>query len=598
MKISLKPGRIISKLWKHYSASAVFCVVISILATIVDFLWWNETTSALRQTLTNASNAFLFGLVISTAVSTLLNRKKASTLLAWACGIVAAALEYFFPNSDLYGGAALAAVCLCLWAAAGHEKPSLRLNQICGWFFVCLGMSIVIWLALNIIQSAILSLFFPGAASNIRTGFSTLVSYFSFLIFAPWMFLGGLPDESTPDDKRLGFRKFNARVLLPLSLLLMAVLLAYVGKIVLTWTMPVGTMNGYALAALALFTFFHLTLTGEENKIAAFFRKWAGWLMLPILAAQQVGVWIRVSAYGLTYARICGIVFTVLCAAVVVTALLRKRARWFFPAAAIAAVIFIASPLNAGNIARMNQEDRLEAALQRNNMLTEDGAIIPNADADLDDRTIIYDSISYLLQQDAPEDSLTAWLNAYFTKDDGNRIYASADDLYKLLGFARPRKQADSQYNRWHYSGTAQSNELDTRGIAYASWFGASDHFASAEAYQEARAANPDIDQDYFIVDEAALHAAILSVTMDCTLPDIPLTLVIDGDAIPLNPLLTATEITPDYQINLRNFTLENDRIPLSTGQILHIGSLDISAYSSGTVYIHLTGWLLTPETE
>lgn len=598
MKVNLKPGRIISKLWTRYSASAAFCVVICVLATIVDFLVWEDTTRPLRSTLTDVSGAFVFGLVISTAISTLWNQTKPAVLLAWAGGIAAAALLYFFPNANLYGGIALAAVCLCLWGASGREKPALRLNQICGWFFVCLGMSLVIWLALNIIQSAILSLFFPGAANNVRTGFSSLVIYFSFLLFAPWMFLGGLPDESTPDDKRLGFQKFNARVMLPLALLLMAVLLVYVGKIVVTWTMPVGTMNGYALAALALFTFFHLTLTGEENKIAAFFRKWVGWLMLPILAAQQVGVWIRASAYGLTAARIDGIVFTVLCAAVVVTALLRKRASWFFPAAAVVAVIFISTPLNAMNMARINQEDRLEAALQRNSMLTEDGGIIANSDADMDDRTIIYDSISYLLQQDAPEGSLTAWLDNYFTNEDGSRIYASTDELYKLLGFARPRNTTATTYQHWYFSGTAKHGELDARGVAHASWVSISRDYESAAAFGDALAADLDLHQDYFIVDSTALYEAMSAESSNFMLPDVPLMLVIGGEEILLNPLLASTETTLEYQVGRRYFNLENDRITLSTGQILHISSLDISAYSSGTVYLNLTGWLLTPETE
>lgn len=600
MKISLKPGRIISKLWTRYSASAAFCLVICILATIVDFLVWEDTTKPLRSTLADVSSALMFGLVISTALSALRHRTKAAVLLAWAGGIIAAALEYFFPDANLYGGVALAAVCLCLWGAAGQEKPALRLNQICGWFFVCLGMSIVIWLALNIIQSAILSLFFPGAASNVRTGFSSLVMYFSFLLFAPWMFLGGLPDESTPDDKRLGFQKFNARVMLPLALLLMAVLLAYVGKIVITWTMPVGTMNGYALAALALFTFFHLTLTGEENRIAAFFRKWVGWLMLPILAAQQVGVWIRTSAYGLTEARIFGIVLTVLCAAVVVTALLRKRAGWFFPVAAIAAVIFIASPLNAGNIARINQEDRLEAALQRNSMLTEDGAIIANFDADMDDRTIIYDSIRYLLNQDGPEGSLTAWVNDYFSQDDSTPsswVYAGTGKLYELLGFTYPSSKTSSYFSLG-FSGSAQHNELDARGVAHASWIHISSDYESAEAFKAAFASDSDIAQNYFIYSSAALHDFAESASTGEPLSALPMTLVLNGEEIPLAPLLSATETTTPYAMNTRTFALDNDQIALASGKILHISHLSIYSYSDDFVSTSLTGWLLTPETE
>jgi hypothetical protein len=599
MKISMKPGKILSKLWAQYSAPAVFCVVIAIVASTHDFLGWDTAVKTIRDTLMDASSALLFGLVISTTVCTLLKSCKPTIVLSWLAGFASATLEYFLPAPNLYGGIAMAAVCLCLWGAAGREKPALRLNQICGWFFLSLGMAFVIWVALEIIQSAILVLFFPGAPSTIISGVSSAVGYFSFLVFAPWMFLGGLPDESTPDNKRLGFWKFNTRVLLPLALLLMAVLLAYVGKIVVTCTMPVGTMNGYALAALALFTFFHLTLTGEENKLTAFFRKWAGWLMLPILIAQQVGVWIRVDAYGLTEARIYGIVCTVLCAAVVVTALLRKRAGWFFPVAAIAAIIFISTPLNAGNLARINQETRLEAALARNNMLAEDGSIIPNADADLDDRTIIYDSISYLLNKDAPEGSRTDWLTRRYTPENSTYAHASATELYELLGFTRPQKAGSNHALYYHFIGSANHYELDTADVAHANWLSTNRRYDSSEDFAKALVEDLSLETSYFITDYDAMREALLAPAKEFTFPDIPLTLVINGEEILLNPLLNGLEVTDIYPTSSRDFRIENDRIPLANGQVFHIAELNCSVYSAySSLYISISGWLLTPEAE
>ena len=599
MKISIKPGKIFRKLWTQYSASAALCALIAVIAAVHDFLGWDTATNALRNTLTDVSSALMFGLVISTAASTLFKPTRRTILASWVAGLAAAALEYLLPNPDLYGGIAAAAVCLCIGAAAGRAKPSLRLNQICGWFFLCLGMACVVWGALEIIQSAIVSLFFPGASSWIVSACFSTVGYFSFLIFAPWMFLGGLPDESTPDDRRLGFRKFNARVLLPLALLLMAVLLTYVGKIVVTWAMPVGTMNSYALTALALFTFFHLTLTGEENKLTAFFCKWISWLMLPILIAQQVGVWIRVEAYGLTEARIWGIVCTVLCAAVVVTALLRKRANWFFPMAAVAAVIFISTPLNAGNLARINQESRLEAALSRNNMLAEDGSIRPNPDAAMDDRIIICDAISYLLNEDAPEGSRTEWLTRYFTDENSTYAYADDAELYELLGFVRPVKDGSTQSYYYHFIGSADQYELDTADIAHASWLYISRRYDSREDFEKALAENPELKNSCFIADHDALLAALTSPAEDFTFPDIPLTLVINGEEILLNPLLNDLEATYLHPSRYRTFSMKNDRIPLSNGQVFHIAALECNAYRGySSLYINIEGWLLTPEAE
>lgn len=589
MKINFKPSQMFNKLWRHFPAPALLCLVVFIAFSIEGFLPYEN---ALRGTLDDISTACLFGLVLSTAVCTLRTRLSRTAVLSWLAGAAGVALYLLDASSSLLTALILASLAICLWGASGKTTaPALRLNQICGWFFTCLGLSIVVWIALNVIQAAVISLFFSSLSSTVISGIAQTMAAFCFLLFAPWMFLGRLPDEDTPADKRLGFRKFNARVLLPLSLILMAVLLVYVAKIGITWTMPVGTMNGFALAALALFTFFHLTLTGSENKIAAFFCKWVGWLMLPILITQQVGVWIRVEAYGLTEARVLGIVMTLLCAGVVVTSLLRRRANWFFLAAAIAAIIFIASPISASTIARLNQEQRLEAALRRNNMLSDDGSIIANADAAMDDRTIIYDSIQYLLNEDAPEGSLTRRLTTRFTDEGSTYAYAAQEEMYELLGFVRPADASSTDSAYWSFKGTANSSELDTHGVAHAKWV----HISGLSDQADATAAK----LYYILCDRDALGNALLLPGADPTFPDVPLTLHIEGDSLLLNPLLAATETTPAYESNDRRFELKNDKINLANGKILHISSLSISRHSySETAYISLSGWLLTPEAE
>ena len=409
--------------------------------------------------------------------------------------------------------------------------------------------------------------------------------YFSFLIFAPWMFLGGLPDEDTPSDKRLGFRTFNARVLLPLSLALMAVLLAYVCKIVLTWTMPVGTMNSFALAALTLFTFFHLTLTGEENRISAWFIKWGGWMMLPVLLAQQVGVWIRVEAYGLTEARIYGMALTLLCAGVVMTALFHKRANWFFPAAAVLMLLFISSPVNAATLARLDQESRLEAALTRNNMFAGDGSIIPNADAAADDRRIIYDSAEYLDGIEAPVGSLTHQLQSQLTDENGNVQTWDKDFKYILFGFVDPSTVSGSFH--WDFKGSATQGEVNTKGYDYAEWFSKSLYSSDSGSFDS-----------YLSFDTSELYHQLLRTETPFIFPDMSVLVTLNGETLDLRPLLSdVVETTVVHETSERTFDLVNDEATLPSGRILRITSISVyySSYSESTS-LSLTGWILTPE--
>lgn len=596
MKINFKPSQMLDKLWKHFSAPALLCPVVFLAFSIGGFLPYGN---AMRSTLDDIGTACLFGLVLSTAVCTLRTRLSRTAVLSWLAGAAGVALYLLDASGSLISALILASLAICLWGASGKTAPALRLNQICGWFFTCLGLSIVVWIALNVIQAAVISLFFSSLSSAVSSGITQTTAVFCFLLFAPWMFLGRLPDADTPADKRLGFRKFNARVLLPLSLILMAVLLVYVAKIVITWTMPVGTMNGFALAALALFTFFHLTLTGSENKIAAFFRKWVGWLVLPILFTQQVGVWIRVEAYGLTEARVLGVVMTLLCAGVVVTSLLHRRANWFFLAAALAALIFIASPINAGTIARLNQEQRLEAALRRNSMLSDDGSIIANADADTADRAIIYDSIYYLLNEEAPEGSITRRLTTRFTDEGSTYAYASTEDLYEMLGFARPKETITAYSYSWKFNGSANHDKLDARGFDHAEWIYLSHTHDAVDSTENCTASACTEAARWFLCDKQALSSELMAASDAFLFPDVPLTLHIDGEAVLLNPLLSASETTEAFETTIRSFSLDDDKIVLASGKILHISNLTITRYTSfQTLQISISGWLLTPESK
>ena len=114
----------------------------------------------------------------------------------------------------------------------------------------------------------------------------------------------------------------------------------------------------------------------------------------------------------------------------------------------------------------------------------------------------------------------------------------------------------------------------------------------------EYRMDTADISQpptSYFIVDTDALNKAMTSNT---TIADIPLTLVINGEEILLNPWLADTNTSLQIQDGYRSVTLEDDRIPLTTGQIFHINQFNLSSFSNSTLYLEISGWLLTPESE
>lgn len=597
MKYGHKLTQILHQLRRRYSAPAALAFLACVAWSIYSFMPYRYgVEQPLRDALDQAAIACMIGLFPAAAVCSMHSRFRKTTAASWVVGLIVTVLAFLFPGERIWPALVIASALIAIWMLAGKQAPAIRLNQICGWLFVTLGTATVIYFSLFLIASVVFSLFFPKISSVISSGIYAANSCFSFLLIASWMFLGGLSAADSPIDRPDGFRKFNARLLLPFSLALMAVLLMYVGKIIITRTMPVGTMNGFALLSLALFTFFHLTLTGEENKIAGWFTKWCGWLMLPILVTQQIGVYIRIDAYGLTSARVLGMAATLLLAAVVVTSLLRKRASWFFAAGAVLTLVFLASPINAFQIARINQENRLEAALTRNQMLTADGDIVANPDAAVQDKRIIYDTIKYLLFEEAPENSLTHQLQSHFSKGNESPSY-DKEIAFQLLGFSKPRIDDNNSFS-YSFKGTADHDDLNTHGYSHAKWVNARLLFETEDEAFSAMDENEANSSCYLLGSESILCDSFIQGENGYIFPDTPFMLYIDDDTVDLTRLFSEIVLNTSSSLdNYYSFTCSNDLLPTAAGHVFHLNQLSFQQfhYTNG-LSIVLTGWLLTPE--
>ena len=589
MKIRIRPSQMLSGLFRRFAPSAVVCVLLTIygiLSSRSSFLDFDQSDVILSM--------LTLSLVSATAASCLCERYGWKRFIAWIAAAGGAVAGFLLSRTaDPYpymAGICLSLLMLCLHSVSRKDAPAVRLSQVCGWFFVALGVSLVCFLALQGCISAVFALLLQDVASSVRDTISVSIAYISFLLFAPWLFLGGLPDEDAPTEKRAGFRKFTGVVLLPLYLLLIGILLLYVLKIAFTWTMPVGVMNSYSIAALTFFLFFRLTLTGEENRISSWFYKWGALLLLPVIAVQAIGVWMRVSAYGLTEMRVLGLIWTALCIAAVGSALFRKNAFWFFPVAAGVALILSCTPISAQNIAVMNQESRLSDALTRSGML-ENGAITANPDAAAEDREIIYSSIDYL-EDASSRAGVMGDMYRQAESVSGSEPYSLSDGmLAQLLGFDRP-EQENWYYHRYTFTGSARADRLDTRGYAYA-------ELLTVEQWG---------DEFYYKADKDSSPSVSCRGTTDlialtaCLAPyregggpveiDVPVTFRIGDEEIDLSPLLTGAVLDEE------GAAMTQDTLTLASGQKLHFIEISVSDYSSeeSRDCIAFTAWLLTPE--
>ncbi len=462
MKDKLNLRGFFKRLWSDFSAATVLTVVIAALLYAMDWcsLGSNEAPAWMQQAMKCCVGGLFLG-VTGSMVSRYYGKMK---WLCWPFAAVGCGLSLLLAQNapNAWAGILIAAACMCLHIGIGRQHTQKRLSQICGCFLSSAGLACCLFAALLLCSYAVSALFL-AEGSNVGGQLMTLSALVSYVVAAPWLFLGRLPAEEDDPNDRTAFRKCFAHLFLPIYLVLAGILLAYIALIIVRWEMPVGRMNGLGLIAMSLYALFTLALNGDENRFCRLFKRFGAWLMLPVLVVQQTGVWIRVQAYGLTPLRYIGLWITLLLALTVVCGVFGKKPRLFFVGAAVVALVVFASPINMYDVPRMDQEMRLKNALEACDMLDENGTIIPNPQADEVQKARILSAADYLShQKNVPENSFA---HTYQTQMYTEGMYRSHMEIF---GF-------DKVEEDWTYMvarGTDNSERVNVAGFSYAEWYG------------------------------------------------------------------------------------------------------------------------------
>lgn len=246
------------------------------------------------------------------------------------------------------------------------------------------------------------------------------------------------------------FKIITLYVAFPVYLLLLAVLYVYLIKIIITQDIPGGQINWFASFAALFYIFFNLSITQYENEIVCLFKKWGGWLMLPVFAAQIVAVYIRFNAYGLTDTRYVSMLLSLTAIIYTVISLFKngRYVKYIFPIFAGIAIISTIGPLNFIDVPVYEQTARFETVLKANNML-KDNVITPNPDISDDDKAVIRSTYSEL------------------RKSDSNKtpVYLKNIDFDETFGFEHYN---DYYYNDYKYFDKyVEHEEIEIAGYNY-----------------------------------------------------------------------------------------------------------------------------------
>ena len=255
-------------------------------------------------------------------------------------------------------------------------------------------------------------------------------------------FLSYLPREEDALPDHAGYVKCWRRLLLPGVCVLLIILYLYLGKIVWLRTMPVGLLNWFASIALFVYAFFYFSFSQSSEFWAHKVLQWGGLALVPVLMAQGMAVYIRVSAYGLTFLRYLSLVLTAYGILVLLWGLGRRRPDFLYLVVAVLTVLLALTPANLIDVPAYSQYKRLSKVLTANGLYK---------DGQLQKAKIL-----------SPGDNKTLRsAYGYLASTEGRWRYPVVEQLRKEKYLATlPKPQTGS----WHLSYVYFRNSITTEG--------------------------------------------------------------------------------------------------------------------------------------
>lgn len=292
-----------------------------------------------------------------------------------------------------YCGVLVALICFMFFVIMrGENKDTVFPKMVASHYFIGWICGILTWgllTCLTVFQTLIISW------EESHKLYLIILLFIWCVVFSN-AFLAHIPRKNVPVVKSKIFRIIILFALLPLYTLLIAILLLYLAKIVITRNMPVGEINWYASFASLFFIFILLSVKQYTEKVAGFFVKFGGYFLLPILLMQGIAVFERVNAYGLTTPRTVSLVLMIISMLFIVGAIvIPKHLNKIALASGILVLIVTVTPFNVIDIPIASQTNILKTTLEANGMI-ENGTVVPNADISIEDKEKIIGAYDYL----------------------------------------------------------------------------------------------------------------------------------------------------------------------------------------------------------
>ena len=328
--------------------------------------------------------------LVSSAANLAVLHFRLSKKTAYLSASVAALLwiPFFFLSKDFsdipatntfyaFWGLAFALFALCIFLCITEANKKVIFSHIFASLFFAEVTAFAVFAGLMLCAFAFDSLIFSIDLDE----YFLICFTFSQAVIAVTVFLSLLQ----LDEKNIGIpRSFRAIVLyalFPLYALLMFILYAYLLKILIRQKMPSGQINPFVSFASFFYIAFYFILQSRENRAVSLFYKIGNIILIPCIAAQIIAVIIRFQAYGLTSARLAGMLYIASVLYFIALTFIKegKYTPTFFILIAALCLISTFTPLHIKRIPDLEQHLRLEKLLRNYGYYTDGVFTVPAA---------------------------------------------------------------------------------------------------------------------------------------------------------------------------------------------------------------------------
>ncbi|GAB6107198.1 DUF4153 domain-containing protein [Fusibacter bizertensis] len=283
-----------------------------------------------------------------------------------------------------------------------HDREGLSryVLHLVGRFFLTMLYAGVILLGVFMIIFSIEKLFDVNWWNEIYMDAFIIIA----CAFGVTYFLGSVPEQDSvipTEGFSKVFKGLFLYILIPILSIYTVILYAYFIKVLFSFKLPEGVIGNLVLwyALVSIITlFFVRDLRDEVPWLSKFFKFYIPLLSIP-LVMLYIALFIRINAFGLTMPRYFVVALAVF--STITAGLMWRVKKDTAVISMILLVTFIAiaffGPLSGYNLTLSSQTKQLEGLLKANDMLSNSGQLLPNADVSKESQIEISKKITFLV---------------------------------------------------------------------------------------------------------------------------------------------------------------------------------------------------------